>query len=187
MERRYLVASLAIIATFATFSSGFRSLQQLSQQRGQHCPTLSRWAAELKTRLHPAYPEEAQLLAEMNLPIAAAQARVAQQAMQQSEAAAQCARETARREAERARRDAVRMHEEIAREARMSVTPVVVDLSGLDNLDSRIQIKTANLARRIAVQNARVQIAAAKLQAVSMQMQNARQHRAPCSGRAEAQ
>ncbi len=151
------------------------------------CPTLSRWAAELKTHLHPAYPEEAQLLAEMNVPVAVAQARMAEQAMEQSQAAAQCARETAMREAERARREAARMQEEMAREARISMAPVVVDLSGLDGLDRRIQIKTANLARRMAIQNARVQIAAAKLQAVSMQMQNARQHRSPCSGRAEAQ
>ena len=46
MERRYLVATLAIIATFAGFSRGFQSLQQLSLRgtqhgqavRGQQCP-----------------------------------------------------------------------------------------------------------------------------------------------------
>ena len=187
MERRYMVATLAIIVTFATFSSGFRSLQQLSQQRGQHCTTLSRWVAAVKSHLHPAYPEEAQLLAEMNLPPVAAQTRVAEPAMEQSQAAAQCARESAIREADRARRDARRMREEIARETRVSVAPVVVDLRGLDGLDQRIQIKTANIARRIALQNAKVQIATAKLQAVSMRTLNAGQHRSPCSGRADIQ
>ena len=180
MERRYLVASLAIIVTFATLSNGFKSLQQLSQQRGQHPSALSRWVAELKTHLHPAYAEEAQMLAEMNLPLATTQARIAEQAMQQSLVAAQCARETALHEAERARRDeeraqrdATKLHEQIAREAGITIAPVSIDLTGLDGLDQRIQIKTAAIARRIAVQNARMQVAAAKLQAVSMQVQNA--------------
>ena len=185
MERRYLVASLVIIAAFATLSSGFKSLQQLSLERGQRPSTLSRWAAELKTHVHPSDAEEAQMLAEMNLPLAATQAKVAEQAMQPSLAAAQCARETARREAERARRDATRMREQVAREARIPAVPVSIDLTGLDGLDQRIQVNTAAIARRIALQNARMQIAAAKLQAVSMQMQNAGQRRSPCRGEAE--
>jgi len=184
MERVYLVASLAIIVTFATLSSGFKSLQQLSQQRGQQPSTLSRWVAELKTHVHPGDPEEAQLLAEMNLPLAATQARIAEQAMQQSLAAAQCARETALREAERARRDERRMHEQMAREARITA-PAFIDLKRLDGLDQRIQVKTAAIAQQIAMQNARMQMAAAKLQAVSVQMQNAGQRRSPCRGRAE--
>jgi hypothetical protein len=186
MERRYLVASLAIVVTFATLSSGFKSLQQLSQQRGQHPSTLSRWAAELKTHLHPLAAEEAQMLAEMNLPPAPAQARVAEQAIQQSVAAARCARETARRQAERAKRDAERMQEQIARQTRITASsPLSIDLKGLDGLDQRIQIRTAAIVRRFAVQNARMQIAAAKLQAVSMQMQNAGQRRSHCNGRAD--
>ncbi len=185
MERVYLVASLGIVVTFATLSSGFKSLQQLSQPRGQQPSTLSRWVGELKTHLHPADAEEAQMLAEMNLPPAPVQARIAEQAMQQSLAAAQCARETAAREAEHVRRDAARTREQIARETGISVSPVSIDLKGLDGLDQRIQIKTAAIARQIAVQNARMQIAAARLQAVSMRMQNGGQHRSPCNGRAE--
>src|SRR5271157_1868508 len=171
MERRYLVATLAIIATFATFSRGFQSLQQLSQLNGQRPSTLSRWVAELRTHLRPAYPEESQLLAEMNLPIAAAQARIAEQAAKQAQAAAQCARETAKREAERTQRDATRMREQMAREANIAA-PVSIDLKGLDNLDLRMQTKAAALAERIAARNVRMQIAAAKLQAVSMRMQD---------------
>ncbi len=199
MERKYLVACVAIIATFATFSSGFRSLQKLSSQHGQYCPTVARWFAELKSHLHPADAEEAQLLAEMNLPPLPEQAEVSAHAIAQSRAEGQRARETAIREAERARRDAIRMHEDIAREARVSVAPVVVDLRGLDDLDQRIQIsgldrldqriqaRTAAIARRIAVQNVRLQVDAAKLQAVSARMQSAARRRSPCGGGREVQ
>ena len=185
MERKYLIAVLAIIATFATVSSGFKSLQQLSQQRGQRPSTLSRWAAELKTYIYPADAEESQLLAKMNPPPAPAQARVAEQAVQQSLAATQCARETARREAERARQDAERMQEQIARETRITAAPVSIDFRGLDGLDQRIQIRTAAIARRMVAQNVRMQIAAAKMQAVSMQSTG--QSRSRCRGRAEEQ
>ena len=83
MERRYLVAALAMIVTFAGFSHGFRSLQQFSQQRRQQGQTMSgpqcsalpsivsRVFAKVKTGLHQSDPEEAQVLAEMNLPMAA--------------------------------------------------------------------------------------------------------------------
>jgi len=183
MERRYLVATLAIVATFATFSSGFQSLQHLSLLNGQHLSILSGLAAKVRSQLHPAYPEEAQLLAEMNLPLAAAQARIAEQAAKQSQAAAQCARERAMREAERARRDAMRMREENARETSISVAPVVIDLKGLDGLDQRMQARATALAERFATRNVRMQLAVARVQAVSMQMQNSRAHKSPCRSR----
>jgi hypothetical protein len=194
MERRYLVATLAIIATFAVFSRGFQSLQQLSLRRAQHgqavtgsqcdrVPSIvSHWIAKFKSELHPSYPEEAELMAEMNLPIAAAQARVAEQAVRQSQAAA----EAALREAERARRDAARMQEQMARaQKNMVVAPVAIQLHGLDNLDVRVQAKAAALAERIAVRNVRMQVAAARLQAVSMQMQDSVKRSSPCPNRAE--
>jgi hypothetical protein len=194
MERRYLVATLAIIATFAVFSRGFQSLQQLSLRRAQHgqavtgsqcdrVPSIvSHWIAKFKSELHPSYPEEAELMAEMNLPIAAAQARVAEQAVRQSQAAA----EAALREAERARRDAARMQEQVARaQKNMVVDPVAIQLHGLDNLDVRVQAKAAALAERIAVRNVRMQVAAARLQAVSMQMQDSVKRSSPCPNRAE--
>jgi hypothetical protein len=195
MERRYLIATLAVIATFAGFSRGFQSLQQLSLQRGQHgqaisgpqCSGLpsivSRWYARIKTELHPADPEEAQLLAELNLPLAAMQAKAAKQAAKQSQAAAEIARETAMREAERAKRDAVRMREQMARADKTMAVPVSVDLHGLDGLDQRIQVRTAALAERIAARNVRVQIAAAKLQAVSMQLESSGKRHSPCGAR----
>ena len=192
MERRYLVAILAIIATFATFSRGFQSLQQFSLRRGQHSQAVtgsqcdrmpsivSRWIAKFKSELRPAYPEEAQLLAEMNLPIAAAQAKVAEQAVKQSQVAA----ETAMRDAERARLDVMRMKQQMAHTA-TAVAPVTIDLSGLDNLDIKMRVKAAALAERVAARNVRMQIAAAKLQAVSMQMQDSVKRSAPCRNRPE--
>src|SRR5271165_3552858 len=196
MERRYLVATLAIIATFAVFSRGFQSLQQLSLQRAQHGQSMigsqcdrmpsivSHWIAKFKSQLHPAYPEEAQLLAEMNLPIAAAQAKAAEQAVKQSQAAA----EIAMREAERARRDAMRMKEQMARtEKNMAAVPVTIDLSGLNNLDMKMQAKAAAVAERIAVRSVRMQMTAARLQAVSMQMQDSAKRKSPCRSRAEMQ
>jgi len=114
MERRYLVAALAIIATFAVFSHGFRTLEHVSLLYGQHaaakCNAEASAASRFmgKMRLRPGYAEEAQLLAEMNLPIAMAQAKVAEEVARQNIAAAQCARATALREAQRARRQAER-------------------------------------------------------------------------------
>ncbi len=58
MERRYLIATLAIIATFTVFSRGFRSLQhvsllhaqQLGAIAGEKCNSdlsaFSQWAAK---------------------------------------------------------------------------------------------------------------------------------------------
>ena len=196
MERRYLVATLAIVATFAVFSRGLQSLQKFSLQHGKHgqvmigqqcdrMPSIvSRWIARVKGELHPAYPEEAQLLAEMNLPIARAQAKIAEQAVKQSQAAA----ELAMRDAERARRDAMRMKEQMARSERtIAVTPVTIDMSGLDNLDVRVQAKAAMLAERAAARSVRMQMAAAKFQAANIRFQDSAKHRSPCRSRAEMQ
>ena len=127
MERRYLVAALAIIATFAVFSHGFRTLEHVSLLYGQHvgadlkakcnadASAASRFMGKVRTHLRPGYPEEAQMLAEMNLPIAMAQAKVAEEMARQNMAAARCARETALREAQRARREAERAQREAMR------------------------------------------------------------------------
>jgi hypothetical protein len=183
MERRYLVATLAIVATFATFSRGFQSLQHISLLRGQHPSALSQWAAKVRTHLRPAYPEEAQLLAEMNLPTVT-QGRLAEQALQQSQAAARCARETAMREAERARSDARRMRQQIARQ-NISSAPIAIDLKGLDNLDQRMQVRVAALAQRVAAANVKLQISGAKLEAISIQTPNSAGRQSPCRSRAE--
>ena len=190
MERIYLVAALAITVTFAGISRGFQSLQRISQQHGQamsgpQCSAppsiVSRVLARLKNDLHQTDPEEAQVLAELNLPLAAMQAKVAEQAAKQSQAAAEMARETAMRESERARHDAMKMREEMAREKNMAVAPISIDLHGLDGLDQRIQIKTAALAQRLAARNMRMQMA--RMQAVSMQFDNSGKRHSPCGAR----
>jgi len=195
MERVYLVATLAVVVTFAGFSRGFQSLQEFSLQRGQpgqavtgpQCgavPSIvSRWIARMRNEFHPTDPEEAQLLAELNLPLAAMQAKVAEQAAKQSQAAAEIARETALREAERARHDAARMREEMAHAKIMAIAPVSIDLRGLDGLDRRIQIKTAAIAERMAARSMRMQMAAMKVQAVSMQIDNSGKRHSPCGAR----
>jgi len=198
MERRYLVAALAMVATFAGFSRGFESVQQLSlkhSQRGQvtsgpQCNSLpsivSRWVARVKSELDPSSPEEAQMLAEMNVPIAEIQAQAAEQAAKQAQLAAEIARQTAIREAERARRDAAKMHEQMAGADRsIMVAPVTIDLRGLDNLDQRIQIRTAAIAERVAARNMRRQVEAAKWQAIAVQYQDSGKRKSPCPTQAE--
>jgi hypothetical protein len=199
MERRYLVAALAMIATFAGFSRGFQSLQQLSQQHSQHGQAIAapqcgsvpaivtRWFAKIRNEFQPGNPEEAQVLAELNLPLAAMQAKVAEKAAEQAQAAAEVASENAMREAERARRDAMRMHEQMARDKNWAVMPVVVDLQGLNNLDQRIQIRTAALAEHMDSRNVRMQVAAAKLAAVCMKLDNSGKRHSPCRSRAQMQ
>src|ERR1039458_2601090 len=123
MERRYLVAALAIIATFAVLSHGFRTLEQVSLLYGHHAAAkcnaeasaASRFMGKVRSHLRPGYPEEAQMLAEMNLPIAMAQAKVAEEVARQNMAGARCAREPALREARPARRDAERLQREAMR------------------------------------------------------------------------
>ena len=125
MERRYLVAALAIIATFVGVSHGLRLLQCLAVKHYAHQSTIarlkvhsdfaSRTAAKIRTHLRPGYPEEAQLLAEMNVPIASLEGRMARQLTERNIAAAQCAQATALRQAERARQDAMRMRDKMLR------------------------------------------------------------------------
>ena len=155
MERRYLVAALAIIATFAVFSRGFRTLEHVSLSYGQHvgaaakakcnadASAASRFMGKVRSHLRPGYPEEAQLLAEMNLPIAMAQAKVAEEVARQNMAAARCARETAlreaqraRREVERAQREATRMRERMAHNsANASAMPIANAAADVDQRD----------------------------------------------------
>ena len=75
MERRYLVAALAIVATFAVFSHGFRALQRMSVDHSENYRTMAAarcWAnsaahtvARVRSRFqhgYPGYPpEQAQL------------------------------------------------------------------------------------------------------------------------------
>ena len=183
MERRYLVAALAIIATFAVFSRGLRTLERVSLSYGQHleanaqakcnadASAASRWIGKVKTHLRPGYAEEAQLLAEMDLPIAMAEVKVAEQVARQNIAAAQCARATALRETERAQRQALKMREKMARSsANASAVPIAWGVNAARDVDRRIQARAAEIAARVAAQNARLQIAADQAWEVSTEI-----------------
>jgi hypothetical protein len=124
MERRYLAATLALVATFAIFSREFRSgpLAKLPRTRAElqaDVACAKHYVAEqLMAKLQPfvdrAAPEQAQMVAELNLPEivrvqqrdAQAQAVLAQQAAQHQCAAAMRAQRTALRAQEAAQQRA---------------------------------------------------------------------------------
>ena len=190
MERKSLVAALAMIATFAVFSLGLRSLVNVSRLEAMGHAKCSAgasaatyWMGKVRTRLRTAYPEEAQMLAEMNVPIAMAQAQVAgqmaeqqaqaaRQMAEQNVAAARCARATALREAERARRDAMRMSRKMARDtANGSLDPISIRIDG--EFDPPMPPSTAALVERVTDQNVRIQLATQRLKEASMEIADA--------------
>ena len=167
MERRYLVAALAIIATFTVFSRGMRTLERASLSYGRSleaqahakcdadASAASRWVSKVRSHLRPGYAEEAQLLAEMNLPIAMVQARMAEQVARQNMEAVQCARERALREAERAQRQAERMRDKMARaNANAAALPIAWRADAGRVFSQRMQVKAAEIAKRVAAQAA---------------------------------
>jgi hypothetical protein len=179
MERRYLVAALAIIATFVGVSHGLRSLQCFALKHPVHVSLLrgdsdfgSRAAAKIGTHLRPGFPEEAQLLAEMNVPIASLEAKMAQQMATRNMAAAQCAAQaTAMRQAERARQDAMRVRDRMLRAYPIAMpAPISLQVNVPDEVNRRLAINMATLASRLAEQQMRLQIAANKLPPVSVRI-----------------
>lgn len=181
MERRYLVAALAIITTFAGLSRGFRSLENLSLVHAQQLGAVAKAKcdagsaaqalAKIRTHLRPGYPEEAQLLAEMNVPIAALEAQAAQRMVEQDKAAAQCARATALRESQRARRDAIRMRDRMLRaNTEGARVPISFQVKLPDDLEQRIEIRTAAVASQMAAQQVKLQIAANRLRTASIRI-----------------
>lgn len=187
MERRYLVATLAIIATFAITSRGFRALEHVSLVRAAQAQTMAapqcpssvaaRALAKIQTHLRPRIPEEAQLLAEMNAPLANMQSTIAEQVSHQNQAIAQCARERAMRDAERAYRDAMRLQEQVTHSAAYNYnykyTIPTVAISGLSpDVEARIQAKSAAIAARLAANNIKLQIDADQFGPNSTQFEN---------------
>ena len=187
MERRYLVAALAIIATFAITSRGFRALEHLAVVHAAHAQTLSapqcpssvaeRALAKIHTHLRPHIPEEAALLAEMNAPLINMQSTIAEQMSRQNQAIAQCARERAMRDAERAYRDAMRLQEQLKHTAgysyNYSYSVPSVAISGLSpDAEARIQEKAAAIAAKFASNNIKLQIGADRFDPSTIQMGN---------------
>jgi len=186
MERRYLVAALAIIATFTLTSRGFRSLEHISMVHAAHAEafvksrcqssTAAQALAKIGTHLRPRIPEEAQLLAEMNAPLVNMQTTIAEQMARQDAAVARCARERAMREAEHAYRDAMRAQQSWARSAGYFSTPLAaISVSSPDVVISppnpplppdvtvRLQQRAAAIAARVTANNLKLQIATDKL------------------------
>ena len=180
MERRYLVAALAMIAAFAATSHGFRALQQMSVIHARHSGAMahsthepncaSRALAKIRTHLRPRYPEEAQLLAEMNVPLANMETTIEEQMARQNSAVAQCATAQAIRDADRARRDAMRMQQNMTHAAEQaSLGPMALEMNLPSDLDQRIN---AALASRMAASNVKLQVLADKLRQSSMRIDN---------------
>lgn len=171
MERRYLVAALAIIATFAVFSRGFHALEALSFEHSEkNLKTMAAarcWAssaalsiAKVRARLHRDYPpEQAQMVAEMNLP--GMESSIAEQMSRQDAAISRCAREKALQQAEGARREAMRMQEDYMRAYALPVpAPMAFAISVPSDLQQRIEAKTMT---RLAESQVKLQMAADKL------------------------
>ncbi len=176
MDRRYLIATLAIVATFAVVSHELRDgrVTVLASQMGLltgGCGSSSsapeRIVSDMTARLRPAPAEEAAMLAEMNLPMIRAQAQAAALASSQAVAEAKCARETAIREAEQARSEARRAREDARRMAVpvpvSDMRPIVFQLDELPQIDQRIRIQTEVLQRRINEQTVKLQLASDRL------------------------
>ena len=173
MERRYLVAALAIVATFTGLSRGFQSLQHLSPLQVNHLRALARVKCEasaaaahamarVKTRLHPGYPEEAQLLAEMNAPLPPREEKIALPALPPAPPAP-CAESMAVRQAQRAHRDAMQMRRHMAH-LDTGVGPISIRLNLPSDFERRIQARADAMTARVAAQQERMQIAAARMQ-----------------------
>jgi hypothetical protein len=181
MERRYLVTTLAIIATFAVTTRGFRALESMPWVRvtrveatKAQCPstTAARALAKIRTHLRPRYPEEAQLLAEMNVPVAGMESTIAEQMSRQDQEIARCARARAMQEAERARRDAMRLQQQMTQAAsQMSFSPMAISTLPPD-LEARIQMRTAAMAAKMAANTVKLQIAADKIRQSSMKLED---------------
>lgn len=168
MERGYLVAVLAIVATFAGLSRGLRSLEQWSVLHVHHvgayakaeCPASAakRVIAKVQTRLRPHYAEEAQLLAEMNVPVPPVPPDVAEEVAADSSRISMCARARAMQQAARVRADMLRMQRDMERSARVvRIEPLSLNVHLPADFDQQIQRSTA-LATRIATDRVKVHV-----------------------------
>ena len=184
MDRKYLAATLAIVATFAVMSRGLRSGKVTTLAcRGygaliEHFhEKSSRVITRVRVPLRPSHPEEAQMLAEMNLPLVRERAKVAALVARQNVEAAKCDREQALRQAAQARREAQRAQQEAMRarhEAAVSFArPIVMELGGVGGIQHQIQVQTERLAAAkvdfTTEQLTRLNDAAARLATVQLQ------------------
>jgi len=193
MDRRYLAATLAIVATFAVMSRGLRSGQMMTLAcRGysalmEHFNEDSSRAIKIHVPLRPSHPEEAQMLAEMNLPLVREQAKAAALVVRQNVQAAKCAREQALRQAAQARREAQKLRQQAMREqqgarAAAFTRPIVVELGDMNGIEHAIHLQTEKLAaadvdfateQLTRLNNAAVRLAMVQLQSADLASQAA--------------
>jgi hypothetical protein len=195
MERKYLAATLAMAATFMVFSQAFSSGfsgRLLRQPRATLLAELKCATRALSTRLldkispalRPDSPEEAQLLAELNLPALVGQVRQAElpqiapvapappvepiAAITSDCPEARRARERAAREADRAQREMERVQRQMERQqqrlektqAKWQLHAGNIQVSLPENFDQQLQINVMSMQRHIAEQTMQTQIAA---------------------------
>ena len=163
MERGYLVAVLAIIATFTGLSHGLRSLDhwwlirvqrtnQVATRPECHASTAARALAKINAHLRPHYAEEAQLLAEMNMPVIDVPSDAGENNI------TRCARARAMAEAEHARRDMLQMQRDMGRAAQqLQMTPLSLQISLPPDFEKQIAQSSA-IAARIAATQVRARI-----------------------------
>jgi hypothetical protein len=171
MERRYLVAALAIIAAFVGMTHGIHALQRLSNDQSGNFEAVAAarcWAnsavqhvANVRSHFrHDNSPEQTQTVAEMNLP--EMQSSIAEQMARQDVAISHCAREKALREAEHARRDAMRVQEQSVHALAIAYPdPQAFAVNIPSDLSERIQ-------EQLAKNQVKLQIAQAKLAALEV-------------------
>jgi hypothetical protein len=167
MERGYLVAVLAVVATFTGLSHSFRSLDQWwvahihnnNAAAKAQCPAAAaaRALARIEAHVRPHAEAQQQLLAELNPPTPGVPAAIYEDLSGQ-ESAVRCARERAMQDADRARRDMARMQREIERATQnVRVDPLSLQINLPADLEKQIEEST-KMAERMATARVRVQI-----------------------------
>jgi hypothetical protein len=167
MERGYLVAVLAIVATFTGLSHSYRSLDQWWMAHVQHhsavakaqCPAAAaaRALARIDARLRPHFAEQRQLLAELNVPSPEVPG-VAFEDLSRQEATARCARLRAMQDIEHARHDMLRMQRDMARAGEnLRMNPVSLQINLPADFEKQIEQST-KMAARIATSQIKVQV-----------------------------
>ena len=161
MERRYLVAALAIVATFVGMTHGIHALQRLSIEHSDNFEAIAAarcWAnsaaqqvAKVRSHFRHDYsPEQAQMVAEMNL--SGLQSSIAEQMARQDVAISRCAREKALRQAEKARREAMRAQEESIRAFAIATPdPRALAVSIPADLSREIQVQLAKNQMKLQI------------------------------------
>jgi hypothetical protein len=172
MERGYLIAVLAIIATFTGFSRGFHSFEQWSvlhfRQMGAmarsecHANSAAQRVAKLKMQLPAHYAEEAQLLAELNLP-ARVQGAIASGIADPDVNRSHCLRVRAMQDSEQARRDMLRLQRDIAH---VRIQPLSLQVNLPVDIERQVQ---QEMTARLAENQVKLRIAADQLNAIAEQ------------------